>query len=149
MTTSLRRKFAIAGCTGALMLGAAGCGSNSSTSSGQAGGQGGGATSSSTDSALAALSSVKSLFKQFVYKDPTTGKSLPYNLYIPAGYTSSKSYPLVQYIADSSLVGQSVTAPLSQYGALIWASSTEQAKHPSFVLVPEYPETTIEDQNGH
>ena len=68
---------------------------------------------------------------------------------MPDGYDASKSYPLVLYIADSSLVSQDVTAPLSQYGALIWASAGEQAKHESIVLVPEYPSVIIDDHGGY
>ena len=46
---------------------------------------------------------------------------------------------MVLYIADSRLVGQDVTAPLSQDGALILASKKQQAKQNAIVIVPEYP----------
>ncbi|MBD0843975.1 alpha/beta hydrolase-fold protein [Streptomyces sp. TRM68416] len=94
-------------------------------------------------------SDVKSKFKQFTYNDSETGKSLPYNLFIPEDYDSSKKYPMVLYIADSSLVGKDVTAPLDQYGALIWASEGDQALHKSFVLVPEFPEVILDDHSGY
>ncbi|MFG3407016.1 alpha/beta hydrolase-fold protein [Streptomyces sp. NPDC048142] len=74
---------------------------------------------------------------------------MPYNLYLPTGYDSAKKYPLVLYIADSSLVGKDVTAPLSQYGALIWAGAGDQAEHESIVLVPEYPEVIIDDHGSY
>lgn len=96
------------------------------------------------------ISNVEGKFKQFEFKDPDTGKTVPYNLYIPDDYDSSKSYPLVLFIADSSVVGKETTAPLTQgYGGLIWATEEEQAKHKSFVLVPEYPETILDDHGSY
>lgn len=92
---------------------------------------------------------VKDSFKQDEYTDSKTGSKLPYNVYLPADYDKSKNYPVVVYIADSSLVGQDVTAPLSQYGALIWASDAEQAKHESIVIVPEYPEIILDDHGSY
>ena len=107
---------------------------------------GGGAAA---DAAVKALEAeVKSKFKQSSYSDSSTGKKLPFNVFLPAGYDASNSYPMVLFIADSSLVGQAVTAPLTQYGVLIWASSVEQAKHKAIVVVPEFPSVIIDDQNG-
>lgn len=153
------RRF-LAGTLGLALFGAAtACGSSSDTSTGSAAAN---PSSSATSSSSAATTSseetpslesltsqVKDKFKHYTYKDVETGKSLPYNVYLPAGYDSSKSYPLVLYIPDSSLVGKDVTAPLSQYGALIWASAGEQAKHESIVLVPEYPEVIIDDHGSY
>ncbi|HQW37055.1 MAG TPA: hypothetical protein PKY60_16565, partial [Thermoflexales bacterium] len=80
-------------------------------------GMGGGVDKSSDTALQTMISSVKDKFKQFTYTDATTGKTLPYNLFIPANYDASKSYPLVLFIADSSVVGKEVTAPLTQgYG---------------------------------
>ena len=96
------------------------------------------------------ISEVVPKFKQFTYTDSETGKTLTYNLYIPDDYDPSKSYPLVYYIADSSVVGQDATAPLTQgYGGIVWATDSEQAKHESFVLVPEYPDVVLDDHNGY
>lgn len=111
---------------------------------------GGGGVDKSSDTVLQALiTDIEGQFKQFEYTDAETGKILPYNLYIPADYDTTKSYPLVLFIADSSVVGQDVTAPLTQgYGGLIWVSEAEQAKHESFVLVPEYPDVVIDDHGS-
>jgi predicted peptidase len=161
MTSSPSRRTFLAGTLGLLAAGAAGCGSAStsgaSTSSaptrsgppsgGPGGGPAGGGTTSTAAAALAA--EVRTAFEQHTFKDSQTGHSLPYNLFLPASYDASKKYPLVLYIADSSLVGQAVTAPLTQYGALIWASAAEQAEHESIVLVPEYPKIIIDDNSGH
>ncbi|MBF4615703.1 alpha/beta hydrolase-fold protein [Curtobacterium sp. VKM Ac-1376] len=88
-------------------------------------------------------------FEQETYSDSETGGSLPYNIFLPDDYDSSKTYPVVLYIADSSLVGQDVTAPLSQYGALIWASDEQQAVQESIVVVPEYPEVILDDHGSY
>ncbi|RYF61504.1 MAG: esterase [Comamonadaceae bacterium] len=91
---------------------------------------------------------VPAMFTQASYTDQESGKVLPYNIFLPEGYSSTVTYPLVHYIADSSLVGQEVAAPLNQYGALIWAGAADQAKHPSIVVVPEYPEVILDDHSG-
>lgn len=102
-------------------------------------------------------------FKQYVYVDKQTGLKLPYNLYIPEeikfanslrakieGEGSPKTkYPLVMFIADASVVGKEVTAPLTQgYGGVIWASKASQQKHPAYVLVPQYAGVVIDDHEG-
>lgn len=118
---------------------------------GPAGGMmGGGAIDKSGDTELQAMiAKVEGKFQQFEYTDSETGLTVPYNLYIPENYDSAQSYPLVFFIADSSVVGQDTTAPLTQgYGGIIWATETEQAKHASFVLVPEYPEVIIDDHGS-
>ena len=85
-------------------------------------------------------------FKQFTFEDAETGKTMEYNLMVPAGYDGTKSYPLVLFMADASTVGKDVTAPLIQgYGALVFASDRDQAAHPSFVLVPQYTEWAVQD----
>ncbi|MER5217109.1 alpha/beta hydrolase-fold protein [Streptomyces sp. NPDC002838] len=155
----LPRRGFLAGTLGLALFGATACGSSSNTSN-TSNASTGSAASTSTAAAAASgseqtpsleslTSEVKGKFKQYTYKDAKTGQSLPYNLYVPADYDASKSYPLVLYIADSSLVGQDVTAPLSQYGALIWAGASEQAKHESIVLVPEYPSVIIDDHGSY
>lgn len=158
---SLTRRSVVAGTFGLALVGLTACagtaGASTSASTAVPSGApsmgsmpGGGGPAVSADASLKRLEAeVKSKFKQATYTDSKTGKTLPYNVYLPAGYHSSKSYPLVLYIADSSLVGQAVTAPLSQYGALIWASSSEQAKHASIVVVPEYPSVIIDDHGSH
>ncbi|MFD0898124.1 carboxylesterase family protein [Loigolactobacillus binensis] len=98
-----------------------------------------------TDPALTSvLAETESKFKQLSFKDSKTGVTLQYNLYVPANYTSKKSYPMVSFIHDDSVTGQSVKTGLTQgYGGTIWATATEQAKHASFVLVPVFSTSTI------
>ena len=109
------------------------------------------ATTSTTDSPdlETLVAEVTDSFEQAIYTDPDTGEELPYNIYLPEDYDASKTYPVVLYIADSSLVGQDVTAPLSQYGALIWASDEQQAVEESIVIVPEYPDVIIDDHGSY
>jgi predicted peptidase len=94
------------------------------------------------------------LFEQYEYKDPETGNVIPYNLYLPENYDENKEYPLVVFIADSSVNSDTVTDPLAQDGAAVWATAEEQAKHEAIVLVPQYTETLINSigaltEDGH
>ena len=88
-------------------------------------------------------------FEQFTFKDPKTGKSLPYNLYIPKGYDKddkTKSYPLVLFMHDASVVSTTVKATLVQgLGAVCWASPEDQAVREAFVLAPQYPAVVVSD----
>ena len=89
-------------------------------------------------------------FQTFTYADEETGLSVPYSLYFPEGYYSAKTYPMIVFIADASVVGKGTDAPLRQgYGGVIWATTKEQAKHECLILVPEYPGVIIDDHGGH
>lgn len=89
-------------------------------------------------------------FKQLVYEDSVTGKSLHYNLFIPRNMEAGKEYPLVLFMADASTPGTDVTRPLTQgYGALVWATGEWQAKHPCYVLVPQYSGVAVNDAYEH
>ena len=62
----------------------------------------------------------------------------------------SQTYPLIQFIPDSSVVGKGADAVLTQgWGGLIWATDAEQAKHPAFVVVPIFTETIVDDNHNH
>ena len=95
------------------------------------------------------VAEVAGAFDQVEWTDPDTGEALTYNIYLPEDYDESQSYPMVVFIPDSSLVGDDPTAALSQYGALIWASSSEQAKQESIVVVPAYPEVILDDHDSY
>jgi len=86
-------------------------------------------------------------FVQREYRDEVTGKTMSYNLFIPEDYDENKQYPLVLFMADASTVGKDIKTQLTQgYGGVIWASAKDQAKHPSFVLVPRYTTKTVNDE---
>lgn len=91
-----------------------------------------------------------SSFEQKTYEDPDTGLTVTYNLFLPAGYDETASYPMVVFIADSSCTGDDATRSLTQgLGALVWASDEWQADHPCIVCVPTYPETILDDHSGY
>ena len=92
------------------------------------------------------ISETKDKFKVLSYTDKETWKTISYNLYIPENYDPTKSYPIITFIWDASTVWEDVTKPLTQwYGWIIWATQSEQSKHESFVLVPQFPEVIIDD----
>ncbi len=79
-------------------------------------------------------------FIQAEYKDPTTGVTVKYNLYVPKNYDKTKSYPLVLFIHDAGVCSDVTDTALVQgNGAVVWASTEEQAKHACFVLAPQFP----------
>ena len=87
-------------------------------------------------------------FKQFEYKDPKTGQSLKYNLLIPKSYDEKKSYPLVLFMHDAGTTSNETKTTLIQgLGAIIWATPSEQAKHESFVLAPQYSTQIVNDNS--
>ncbi|MZI94297.1 hypothetical protein F9817_13960 [Vibrio sp. CAIM 722] len=78
-------------------------------------------------------------FKQFVFHDEKLNRDLMYNLYIPKNYDPNQSYPLVLFMHDAGAVSNNPIETLTQgSGAVVWASARDQAKHPSFVLAPQY-----------
>ena len=85
-------------------------------------------------------------FSQYTYTDPDTGTTLEYSLYIPEDYDETAQYPLIMFIPDSSGSGKSAAQIVEQYyGAAVWASDEEQEKHASFVLVPAFSGTVVDD----
>lgn len=94
---------------------------------------------------------VKNKYKEFVYTDEKTGLSIKYGLFIPETYdTSNKEYPLIMFIGDATTTGNTINQILENcIGSVIWATNEEQAKHESFVLVPTFDETLIDDSNGN
>ncbi len=85
-------------------------------------------------------------FKQFTYKDPATGQTLKYNLFVPKNYDAGKRYPLVLFMHDASVVNVAAQGPLVQgLGAVCWASPEDQAKHECFVVAPEYDSVVVDD----
>lgn len=87
-------------------------------------------------------------FKQFVYKDPKTGTSVKYNLYIPKNYDKNKKYPLVLFMHDKGVLSEDTKTALFQgNGATSFAAPEEQARHEAFVLAPQYSRQVV-DVNG-
>lgn len=85
-------------------------------------------------------------FVQETYYDSQTGITLAYSLYVPKDYDETQTYPMLMYIPDASAGGKSAKDIVEQYfGADIWVTDSEQAKHPSFVLVPAFSEVVVDD----
>lgn len=85
-------------------------------------------------------------FKHYTYIDEK-GDTLLYNLFTPKNQEADKKYPLVLFMADASTPGPDVETPLIQgYGGLVWATPDFQAKHPCYVLVPQYSYITVDNQ---
>lgn len=87
-------------------------------------------------------------FKQLEYRDPKTGKTLKYNLYVPAGYTQEHAWPLVLFMHDVGATSDVTQTTLFQgLGAISWASPEDQAQRPCFILAPQYAEIIADDNS--
>jgi predicted peptidase len=85
-------------------------------------------------------------FRQLEFRDPASGRALAYNLFLPDGYDSRKSYPLVLFMHDAGVTGPDPLLTLKQgLGAVVWARPEEQAKRPCIVLAPQYDEIIVDD----
>lgn len=114
----------------------------------QLGTPGGGPVIDKTDDAVlqAMIQAEVPEFKQQIYNDTVTGKSLHYNIFIPRNVDEEKRHPLVLFMADASTPGTDVTRPLTQgYGALVWATKEWQAEYPCYILVPQYSGVAVND----
>ena len=66
-------------------------------------------------------------------------EGMKYNLFIPRDYDENRTYPLVMFIPDASAVSDNPLVSLMQgNGGIEWMKPEAQAKHPCFVLVPQY-----------
>ena len=96
------------------------------------------------------LKNVEDKFEQKTFNDSKTGLEIPYNIYLPDNYDKNKNYPLVVFIADSSLVGKGEKASLEQgLGGIIWANDSKNRKEECIVLVPTYSDVIIDDMQGN
>lgn len=85
-------------------------------------------------------------FVQREYTDDATGITMAYNLFVPKDYDPARKYPMVLFMPDATVTGKETTRTLTQgIGATVWASPEEQAKHPCFVLAPDYTVQIIDD----
>ena len=117
---------------------------------GMRGGNGGGTDKSGDTELQTMIAEIVPKFQLLTFEDAETGTSLQYYLYVPENYDENQSYPLLQFIPDSSAVGRDSSYFLTQgWGGLIWATDAEQAKHPSFVMVPIFTDTVVDDNFDH
>ena len=122
----------------------------SGEASGNSRSMGGSGVDKSSDAELQAMiEEVAPLFSTDVYTDEETGLTVEYNVFLPTDYDEDEEYPMVAFIPDSSVVGRDAEAVLTQgWGALIWATEAEQAKHPCIVIAPVFTTTILDDHNG-
>lgn len=87
-------------------------------------------------------------FHQMSFTDPATGVTIKYNLFVPRNYRPGIAYPLVLFMHDAGVLSHDTTATLKQgLGALSFASPQAQARHPAFVVAPQYTQVTVNDQS--
>lgn len=82
-------------------------------------------------------------FTTFSYRNQTTGRTLKYHLYVPAGYdtrrTQARKLPLVVHFPSgdfnySDWTGLSRGALFTHHDALYWSDEASQAVNPAFVV---------------
>lgn len=96
------------------------------------------------------IKTVAPKFAQAEYQDAESGVTMAYSLFVPQDVDTTKTYPLVLFIADASTVGDDATKPLTQgYGALVWATDRWQKEHPCYVLVPQFRGVAVNDKYEH
>lgn len=81
----------------------------------------------------------------------SNGVAVKYNLFVPEEYDASQSYPLVLFVHDAGALGEDPKTTLLQgTGAVCFAAPEEQAKHPCFVVAPQYARvlTSAESDQG-
>ncbi|MDB5104046.1 MAG: hypothetical protein JWP91_1735 [Fibrobacteres bacterium] len=87
----------------------------------------------------ALLTAQESLFLTRTYR-AASGLVLPYRLFVPAGYSRTKSYPLILALHGAGAKGTDNKAQLTQSRiATVWAVDSNQAKHPAFIFAPQCP----------
>jgi poly(3-hydroxybutyrate) depolymerase len=66
--------------------------------------------------------------------------TMPYRLFVPEGYDSTKIYPLVLFLHGAGERGTDNESHIAYIrGAKLWAEKANQTAHPCFVLAPQCP----------
>jgi predicted peptidase len=81
-------------------------------------------------------------FRKKMYNDKK-GTKMPYRLFVPPGYDSSKKYPLIFWFHSGRGRGSNNEAQISnenEKGTHVWTTPDHQATFPAFVLAPQCPE---------
>ena len=108
-----------------------------------------GSSIAASDSALSTSAVVNLIVDDFqaaTFTDSTNGNTLQYDLFTPADYDASQSYPLVLFMPDATASGTDPRATLCQgLGGVCWASPEDQAKRPAFVLALQFAGQVVGD----
>jgi predicted peptidase len=77
----------------------------------------------------------------FAYKKQTyKGTTIPYRLFVPYNYDSSKKYPVILSLHGADENGSSNEAQItSSNHATYWADTSIQKEHPCFIIAPQCP----------
>jgi predicted peptidase len=81
-------------------------------------------------------------FRKRMYTDKK-GAKMPYRLFVPPGYDSSKKYRLIFWFHGGSGRGSNNEAQISnenEKGSHVWTIPANQATFPAFVLAPQCPQ---------
>jgi predicted peptidase len=81
-------------------------------------------------------------FRKKMYNDKK-GTKMPYRLFVPPAYDSSKKYPLIFWFHGGRGRGSNNEAQISnenEKGTHVWTTPDHQATFPAFVLAPQCPE---------
>ena len=81
-------------------------------------------------------------FRKKMYTEKK-GTKMPYRLFVPPSYDSSKKYPLIFWFHGGSGRGSNNEAQISnenEKGSHVWTTPDNQATLPAFVLAPQCPE---------
>jgi predicted peptidase len=85
-------------------------------------------------------------FEPYVYRNAHR-ETMPYRLFVPRGYSSDKPYPLVIWLHGAGGAGEDNRAQISGdqiSGTRTWTKPENQAKYPTFVLVPQNPANWVD-----
>jgi pimeloyl-ACP methyl ester carboxylesterase len=70
---------------------------------------------------------------------PRAGGALPYRLFVPDHYDSTRSYPLVMTLHGNGKQGTDNLQIQGSRMVTVWADPVNQATHPCFVVAPQCP----------
>lgn len=117
---------------------------------GSAQGGNGGSLDKSWDNELTAmLEEVEDQFTRDTWSDETSGLSVPYNIYVPDGYTGDGSDPILFFIGDATTVGTDMACSLEQgWGGIVWATDAVQAVQECLVVTLVFPDVVMDDNSG-
>ena len=84
--------------------------------------------------------SIDQIFNKFIKRYHTYQNiTLPYYLFLPAGYNPAEQYPLVLCLHGAGERGDNSSAVKNNSMAIVWARDSNQTKRPCFIVVPQCP----------
>lgn len=83
----------------------------------------------------------QNIVNMFVHRSHTyQGTTLPYRLFIPVDYDSTRQYPLVLALHGDGEAGSDNEIQVQRHRmATSWADPVNQADYPAFVVAPQFP----------